>query len=120
MTTDMAREGVVLPATPQTDVTVQIGYRNVMPFELTNATLELSADNMGFPLKVVDLKSVPSGSAVAYVHTFSASTALAGNHTYQAVLMTNELPPMMGSVSFQVTPTHADSSGMTDSGAPAS
>jgi hypothetical protein len=45
---------------------------------------------------------VPAGSSIIYVHAFSAERAAAGPHYYHAVLLTNELPPIIGELPFVV------------------
>jgi len=45
---------------------------------------------------------VPAGSSLIHTHTFDAELAIPGPHYYHAVLLTNELPPIVGEAPFMV------------------
>jgi len=102
----------VLPRTPESDITVDILYENTLPFDLTNVTLDLSADNMGFEAKKVALQNIPAGSSFKYTHTFSAANALPGLHYYQAIMTTRELAPTSTGFSIEVIGPHDRPSGV--------
>ncbi len=83
------------------NVRVNIRFVNPLNIELTNCALTLNADELGFAEKKIALRSIPAKSTFLYVHEFDTVTALPGTHFYHAILTSNELPPIVGEITFR-------------------